>query len=75
MMGIAVDGLAYFFGNEKYVLCNTTSPDSMSKNKSQIIAYRLIRKGLSRDECWRSYVNTHDNHAEILTKVLYMSEN
>ena len=73
-MGIAVDGPAYIFVDKKYVLCNTTIPDSTLKKKLQIIAYHLVMEGAARDEWRTAYVNTHDNPMEILTKVIPMSE-
>ena len=45
MMGIASNGSAYIFGDNKYVLCNTTITDSILNNKAQSIAYHLVREG------------------------------
>ena len=38
IMSIAVDGPAYIFSDNKYVLCNTTIPYSILKKKEKIIA-------------------------------------
>ena len=73
-MGIAVDGPAYIFGDNKYVLCDTIILYSTLKKKPQSIAYHIVREGAARDE-WRiEYVNTHDNHTYLLTKVIPISE-
>ena len=52
------------------MLANTTNPDSMLKKKSQSIAYHFVREGAARSEWRTSYVNTHDNKSDLLTKLL-----
>ena len=47
-----------------------TIPDSTLKKKSQSIAYHFVHEGVARDEWRTSYVNTHDNEADLLTKQL-----
>jgi hypothetical protein len=74
MMGIPVNGPAYIFGDNQSVLANTTIPDSTLKKKSQSIAYHLIREGVARDEWRTTYVNTHANESDLLTKVLPSGE-
>jgi hypothetical protein len=70
MMGIPVEGPAYIEGDNQSVLANTTIPDSILKKKSQSIAYHFVREGSARDEWRTTYVNTHDNEADLLTKQL-----
>ena len=70
MMGIPVEGPAYIQGDNQSVLANTTIPDSTLKKKSQSIAYHFVREGSARDEWRTSYVNTHENEADLLTKIL-----
>ena len=70
MMGIPCDGPAYIQGDNQSVLANTTIPDSQLKKKSQSIAYHFVREGCARMEWMTSYVNTHLNKADLLTKVL-----
>ena len=70
MMGIPVEGPTYIYGDNQSVLANTTIPDSTLKKKSQSIAYHFVREGVARDEWRASYVNTHDNEADLLTKQL-----
>ena len=71
MMGISLlDEPAYIYGDNKSVLANTTIPDSTLKKKSHSITYRFVREGVARDEWRTSYVNTHDNPADLLTKPL-----
>ena len=74
MMGIPCDGPSYIFGDNQSVLHNTTSPDSTLKKKSQSIAYHFVREGSARDEWRTTYINTHDNPSDLLTKVLPAGE-
>ena len=68
MMGIPVEGPTCIYGDNQSVLANTTIPDSTLKKKSQSIVYHYVREGVARDEWRTSYVNTHDNEADLLTK-------
>jgi hypothetical protein len=70
MMGISCEGPVYIQGDNQSVLANTTRPNSMLKKKNQSIAYHFIREGAARDEWRTSYVNTHENEADLLTKLL-----
>ena len=73
MMGIPVEGPAYIFGDNQSVLANSTNPDSTLK-KSQSITYHFICEGVARGEWRTSYVNTNDNEADLLTKLLPSGE-
>ena len=68
-MGIPVEGPTWIYGDNQSVLANTTT-DSTLKKKSQSIAYHFVCEGVPRDEWRTSYVNTHDNEADLLTKQL-----
>ena len=70
MMGIPVEGPTYIYGDNQTVLANTTIPDPTLKKKSQSIAYHFVCEEVARDEWRTSYVNTHDNDADLLTKQL-----
>ena len=70
MMGIPVDGPCYISGDNQSVLANTTNPGSTLKKKTQSIAYNFVREGVARNEWRTSYVNTNDNEADLLTKLL-----
>jgi hypothetical protein len=74
MMGIPCELPAYIKGDNQSVLANMSIPDSTLKKKSQSIAYHLIREGSARDEWRTTYVNTHDNESDLLTKVLPSGE-
>ena len=61
-------------GDNQSVLANTTIPDSTLKKKSQSIPYHFVREGVARDEWRTTYVNTHENPADLLTKPLPSGE-
>ena len=75
-MGISVDFPAqYIFGDNHSVLSkNSSKPFSVLKKKSSSIAYHFVREGVAKDE-WRvTYISTHDNVADLLTKPLSNAE-
>jgi hypothetical protein len=74
MMGIPVIGPCHIQGDNQSVLANTTEPGSTLKKKSQSIAYHFVREGVAKDEWRTSYVNTHANEADLLTKQLPSGE-
>ena len=70
MMGISCDDPTFIYEDNQSVLANTTIPDSMLKKKSQSITYHFVREGAARDEWQMTYINTHENEADLLTKQL-----
>jgi hypothetical protein len=61
-------------GDNQSVLANMSEPGSTLKKKSQSIAYHFVREGVAKDEWRTSYVNTHDDEADLLTKLLPAGE-
>jgi len=74
MMGIPCEAPAFVYGDNQSVLCNTSLPDSILKKKSNSIAYHFALEGCARDEWRTTYVNTHLNPADLLTKPLSAGE-
>jgi hypothetical protein len=70
MMGIPCDFPAYVYGDNQSVLSNSTLPFSTLKKKSSSIAYHFVREGVAKDEWRTTYINTHDNLADLFTKPL-----
>ena len=70
MMGIAVDLPTYVFGDNQSVLANTSHPHSTLKKKSSSIAFHFVREGVAKREWCTTYLNTHLNPADLLTKSL-----
>ena len=67
-MGIPVDDCTYIFGDNQSVLANTTTPHSQLKKKSNSVAYHHCREGAAFDEWRTTYINTHLNPSDLLTK-------
>ena len=74
MMGIPCEGPVFIQCGNQYVLANTTILNSKLNKKNQSIAYHFVREGADRDEWRTTYVNTHNNEADLLTKLLPSGE-
>ena len=74
MMGIPCEGPAYISGDNQSFLANMTILDSTLNKKSYSITYNFIREVAAWDEWRASYVNTHDNEADLLTNLLPYGE-
>ena len=74
-MSIPCEGPAYISGDNQSFMANMTILDSTLKKKTQVIAYHFIRQVVARYEWRASYVNTHDNEADLLTELLTSGEN
>eukprot|EP00970_Alexandrium_tamarense_P001148 scaffold120_cov176-Alexandrium_tamarense.AAC.3 len=74
MMGIPVEDPTLVYGDIQSVFANTTMPPSTLKKKSNSIAYHFVREGCARDEWRMTYINTHLNPADMLTKPLPLGE-
>ena len=70
-MGIPVEGTAYIEDDNQSFLANTTIPDSNLKKNIQSIAYDFLREGYAQDKWRTTYVNTHDNEADLTTNKLH----
>lgn len=74
MMGIPCDFPAYVYGDNQSVLANSTKPFSVLKKKSCSIAYHYVREGVAKNEWMTTYISTHLNIADLLTKSLANGE-
>ena len=74
MMGIPCDFPSYIYGDNQSVLVNSSVPTSVLKKKSCSIAYHFVREGVAANEWRMTYINTHDNPADLLTKALRNGE-
>ena len=72
VMGVAILGPSYIYGNNMSVIHNTQRPESMLKKKSNSICYHAICEAVAMGECLTGHVSsTHDNPAKnICTKVI-----
>jgi hypothetical protein len=70
MMGIPVGSPTFVFGDNQSVLANTTRPHYILRKKSASIAYHFVREGVAKDEWRTTYLNTHLNPSDLMTKSL-----
>lgn len=75
MMGIPVENPCFIYGDNQSVLWNTSVPESMLKKKSSSVAYHFVQEGVSCDKWRTAYINTKENPADIMTKILAAGQN
>ena len=61
---------AYIYGDNKSVLVNSGTPHSQLKKKSNSVAFHHVREGSALDEWRTTYINTHENVSDLMTKNL-----
>ena len=69
-----MDKCAYIYGDNKSVLVNLSVPHSQLKKKSNSVAFHHVREGSALDKWRTTYINTHDNVADLMTKNLPSGE-
>ena len=74
MMGVPLSGPTYAYGDNMSVIHNTQRPESMLKKKSNSICYHSIRESVAMGETLTGHVRTHENVADIATKVLHAGQ-
>ena len=72
-MRIPVGECAYIYGDNKSVLVNLVVLRQLKK-KSNSVALHYVREGSTLDEWRATYINTHENIADLLTKNLPSGE-
>jgi hypothetical protein len=70
MMGVALSGPIFVYGDSMYVLHNTQRPESVLKKKSNSICYHAVRESADMEESVIGHVPSVDNPADICTKVV-----
>ena len=70
MMGVAISGPSYIYGDNMSVIHNTQRPESILKKKSNAICYHAIREAVAMGECLTGHVSTDENCADLCTKVI-----
>jgi hypothetical protein len=70
MMGVPISGPTYIYGDNMSVIHNTQSPESTLKKKSNSICYHAVRESVAMGESLTTHISTHENPADIATKVL-----
>ena len=70
MMEVAISGPSYIYGDNMSIIHNTQWPESVLKKKSNTICYHAIREGVAIGECLTGHLSSHDNPADLCTKIL-----
>ena len=74
MMGVKIDGPTYVYGDNMYVIHNTSNTKSVFKKKSNSICYHFVRETVAMRECLTTHVPTARNWYDLLTKVLFVKK-
>ena len=70
MMGVELSGPSYIYGDNMSVIHNTQHPESMLKKKSNSVCYHAMRESVAMGESLTGHVSTHDNPADLCTKII-----
>jgi hypothetical protein len=70
MMGVALSGPTFVYGDNMSVVHNTQRPESFLKKKSNSICYHTVRESAAMGEPIIGHVPSVDNPADICTKVV-----
>jgi hypothetical protein len=70
MMGVPLSGPSFIYGDNMSVVHNTQRPESVLKKKSNSVCYHAVREAVAMGECLIGHVPTHDNPADICTKII-----
>jgi hypothetical protein len=70
MMGVAIDGPTYVYGNNMLVVHNTQRPESVLKKKSNAIWYHSVWESAAMRESIFGHIPSVNNPADICTKAV-----
>ena len=71
MMGVAVNGPSYVFGESILVVTNVSKPELTLSKKSDAICYHSVREALAMGEALVAHIPTRSNLDDLFTKILY----
>ena len=70
MMGIAILGPIYIYGDNMLVIYNMQRPESTLWKKSNAICYHAVRESVEMGESLTGHIRLTENPADIATKVM-----
>lgn len=70
MMGVALTGPAFVYGDNMSVIHNTSTPASTLKKKSNSVCYHFVRESAAMEEILVGHVPSIKNPADIATKLI-----
>jgi hypothetical protein len=74
MLGVPINESSYIFCDNNLVVCNTTTPESTLKKKSNVIAYHCVQEVVAMKEILITYEPTDTNLSDLMTKALPRGE-
>ena len=74
MFGIPCEDPTFVYGNNQHFLANISVPVSTLNKKYNSSAFHFLQEGCASDERRNTYVNTHENPADLLTHPLPLGE-
>ena len=70
MMGVALSGPMYIYGDNMSVIKNSSKPESVLNKKSNLVWYHAVRESVAMDESRTTHIPGVDNPADLLANVL-----
>jgi hypothetical protein len=70
MMGFAINGLTYAFGDNMSVVKNTSAPESVLRKKCNSICYHTVREAVATTELIIAHIPRVSNPSDLLTKAV-----
>jgi len=70
MMGVSISGPSYVYGDNVSVTHNAQRPESTLKKKSNSVCHHAVRESVAMGESLTGHVSTHDNPADLATKLI-----
>ena len=67
-LGIPLAGPAMLYGANLGVIQNAQMPEADLKKKHVALSYHVVREAVASGVCAPMWMDTHSNHADILTK-------
>jgi len=61
---------SYIYGDNMSVIHNTQRPELTLKKKSNSVCYHAVRESVAMGESLTGHISTHDNPADICTKIV-----
>ena len=71
IMGLPIESPSYIYGDNMYVIYNTSRPESVLRKELNIICYNFVRESVAAFEFLASHTTTLKNLSDLLAKVLY----
>jgi hypothetical protein len=70
MMGVAIDGPTYVYGDNMSVVHNTQRPESVLKKKSNAICYHTVREYTAMGDSIIGHIPSVNNSSDICNKAV-----